>query len=73
MQSAGYGSAVFTFPGTATPLPSPVHSVPTGAAGMPERLHQVYLYSRNVMSKEECLSKQQGENTFKIISSSRIF
>ena len=43
MQGAGDGSAVLTFPGTATPLPSPLHPIPTGAVGMSEGLHQVYL------------------------------
>lgn len=42
MQGPGDGSAVFTLPGKATPLPSPLHPVPTGATHMPERLHQVH-------------------------------
>lgn len=41
VQGAGDDSAVFTFPGTAAPLPAALHPVPAGAVGLPERLHQV--------------------------------
>lgn len=43
VQGAGDGSAVLPFHGTATPVPTPLHPVPTGAAGMPERLYLVNL------------------------------
>ena len=41
VQGPGDGSTVFAVPGDATSLPGSMYSVPTGAAGMPERLHQV--------------------------------
>lgn len=43
VQGAGDGSAVLPLHGSAAPLPSPLHPVPTGAAGMPKRLYLVNL------------------------------
>lgn len=43
LQGPGDGSAVFTFPGKATPVPGPLYPVPTGASHVSERLHQVQM------------------------------
>ncbi len=53
MQRPRDGSAVFMFPWKATPLPSPLHPVPTGAADMPERLYQVLLKKMFLIQVEQ--------------------